>query len=129
MCGALGLTEERTKETVKEELEEEENASRSTSTTTSTSQYQSQSQSDEIATLKHQLAERSISLSRLQRQLDELSLENIELNKKCQVSENGLGRRELEELEKSFATQEALLSGYQKESERSHVELEGLRNR
>ncbi|GAA6004797.1 uncharacterized protein JCM10292_002517 [Rhodotorula paludigena] len=91
----------------------------------------------EIAGLKAQLQDKDQELAALRRELAVLSRDKKDLVAHVERLEQGsprkdgaaLDSRQLEELEKQFEAQETLLSGYQREAERSAQALEQLRTK
>lgn len=91
----------------------------------------------DVSRMRATLADKDSEIASLRRQAAGLAKEKAELARKVERLEreattakgagNGLGARELEELERSFSTQEALLAGYQKDAERSMITIEGLK--
>jgi len=89
-------------------------------------------ESTTILNLRRQLAESqnareelTLKNTQLERELNELKTENKAKTTDGKV----LGQREYQELERQFDEQEKLLSGYQRENERSVIELEATRVR
>ncbi|GAA5875950.1 hypothetical protein JCM1840_006225 [Sporobolomyces johnsonii] len=90
----------------------------------------------ELATLRSTLGDKDAEIAALRREIGVLVREKKELGTRCEVLEReaargtakgGLDAKQLEELEKQFATQEALLGGYQRENEKISSELDRMR--
>ncbi|OAV99743.1 hypothetical protein PTTG_00481 [Puccinia triticina 1-1 BBBD Race 1] len=87
------------------------------------------SESTLILNLRRQLAESQTAREELALQNTKLERELIELKGDNKAKADGklLGAREYQELERQFDEQEKLLSGYQRENERSLIELEATK--
>ncbi|KAK4699260.1 hypothetical protein P7C70_g7003, partial [Phenoliferia sp. Uapishka_3] len=92
----------------------------------------------EVSRLKATLADKDGEIASLRRQVAGVAKEKADLARKCERLEReaatggggvrgGIGAKELEDLEKAFASQESLLSGYQKDAERSMMSIEALK--
>ncbi|GAA5953315.1 hypothetical protein JCM21900_004481 [Sporobolomyces salmonicolor] len=90
----------------------------------------------ELATLRSTLGDKDTEIAALRREIGVLVREKKELGTRCEVLERetargtakgGLDAKQLEELEKQFATQEALLGGYQRENEKISSEIDKMR--
>lgn len=85
------------------------------------------SESAQLVKLRTLLGDKDNEITGLRRQITALRRENDDLKTTSTVG--GLRARELEEVEREFASQESLLQGYQKEAERSVVTIEQLKDR
>jgi DNA repair exonuclease SbcCD ATPase subunit len=101
------------------------------------------SNSVEVAGLRAALSDKIEELAALRREVAVLEREKVSLVQRYDKLERekkdavaaaggagaGLDVKQLEELERQFEQQEKLLSGYQREAEKSAAEMEGLKNR
>ncbi|KAA1122411.1 hypothetical protein PGTUg99_037490 [Puccinia graminis f. sp. tritici] len=89
------------------------------------------SESAIVVSLRRQLAESQKAREELASKNAKLERELSELKEDNKVKADGkvLGAREYEELERQFDAQEKLLSGYQRENERSLIELEATKGK
>ncbi|KAM0750948.1 hypothetical protein T439DRAFT_356675 [Meredithblackwellia eburnea MCA 4105] len=93
------------------------------------------SESELVARLRATISDKDSEILLLRKQVSQMAKEKQEAVDQLALSSSGgagsagtrLGARELEELEKSFSTQEALLAGYQKDAEKSLIAMEGLK--